>query len=304
MTRPQTLRELLESTIRDDRLRLGNGHEATTYRFAEKELAPYVLRVQHEVDTPAGMHELKTLLQNSTALVPVETLLTGAHLGQPLFRLDNGDTVSILLRQEGVSLQHVKDADRKARITEDTAGRRILAEHESTVALMARILHDAQTHDYNPFLPIFRTGYEMAKLGYMPDFRPNNLLFDPKAKKMEFRLVDQLGLPAFKFPAPEEANASNLANFTSGVNDMFTEFRINPARSSREDLETFTDFMNLITDAKEQVIEEQKAQSPLESKLRFKTVTQTQGVGLDERGGIRKLQQQLATMLPDIALAR
>ena len=177
-----SIRDLITATIGDPENYISEGEAAKAYRFSKSipSLEDFVLRVdKSELDT----QRLKALLTSSTALTPVDYLISDLNIGQPLLAL--GEHITIHRKQAGNALS----AEFRALKQEYAAA--VDSETEAAIAVMKKILALRSAPDAsNPFLPLLERAYQLVSANIKPDFGPGNVLLDETNNTLA--LVDQL----------------------------------------------------------------------------------------------------------------
>lgn len=172
-TEPTTVRELLLQTI--DAPRIGHGSAAEVFNLHFPGLEQYVLRSE-------SVKNLRKFLGGTTALIPVDQLITGVHIGQPLLQI--GEDTSLLPRQKGISLDKLFQE-----LHHDSIHTHV---HEKAwVEVMQRIYNlSSVKRGENPFISVFEKLYAAAHSGKQCDLTSHNLFIDEGRGKLE--LIDQL----------------------------------------------------------------------------------------------------------------
>ncbi len=170
-----TIRQLLRATATQNNLLVDNDR-VQIYRFADTapELQHYLLRVQLPPHT-----SLRAALKSATSLTPVTPLVAGMHIGQPLLALDNAPFVTIIPKQEGMSL-----ADWKEQLAEKYAH----TEAPYVYAKMEMMEHLLGLAD-NPFTNILDEAYRLERNGRETDYTSGNVLLSPDGKTLS--VIDQ-----------------------------------------------------------------------------------------------------------------
>lgn len=186
---PATIQHLLREALNHP-LATSNWHGPRlnyTYAYEFPKSIPgmekYVLVVER-----ATPEEFRRLLEQSTALVPLDHIVAASHIGQPLMTLQTPDAaVSIRVKQEGESLN---DRWRKLNTTFGDTPEGIATAYNALAETVLRLQKQTQQ---NPLISMLDTVYRLGAAGYKVDLTPGNLLVDDQQHRIA--LVDQLEEP-------------------------------------------------------------------------------------------------------------
>ena len=285
---PKTIRELLLQLVNSRNAsgtltyKLGEGAHADGYSFPTTVpgLEDYVIRFDRN---RIHIAQLKTALEGTTSLTPVDHLLVGANTGQAFMQLSNNDGLTIHLKQTGISLEGIMNAHVKKHRVNNASTDAVRADAKLHIMEMILDLANENRHT-NPLLPLFEISSDLGSLGYEPDFAINNLIFNKTCGSIG--LIDQLNNSSQSehFPHITDPAPYRMARLQMEAVYLQTQLDVEDfpeGYDSAHFKKIASQFDRLVKDALTKVEAERSDTSSI-TPVRFSKVTHVQAVSLDE----------------------
>lgn len=253
---------------------LAEGNFARVYKFKDKDLADYVLRV---AALPEGM-TIKDALTSKTALSPPKNFLLEAHMGQALLTNNprsNTPFLSIHQRIEGVSLKQLKEQypDSQSRL---------------------QVFYDTiKKANANPFYDLFIDASRVAFSKKMLDPNLGNIMIN--LENGSLHVIDQLSIEKAGYGDVDQA-IEYIKKIKSKVETALTDFTQQDTNRPvfKQQLDDIRNMMQQACKAAEQQV--RKEPKP----LKFAAISSTKAIKMDSpRAELIKTLQELNKQIQD-----